>query len=643
MRTPRYLFLSFFLIVLSLLIFGCDSEDDKENSAPVIQSIVISPNPVLPGETAGLTVTAVDPDADDPDIEFDSLRYDWSAQAGEFITSTDQAYVEWRAPTETGRFGFEILVSDGDAVTRDSAFIQVDDEVSSPLFQAILMTPRDSSFYTANMDIDFVGRIAGWENLYGSYLEVEWRSDVDGILDNTGPDTLGFVGFTGTLSEDTHEIILDVRVNEAYRSLDTVTVNVFQEDLIVLEPVHRNYLENSLTWEHNGDEELFVSYKVMRQEGTGGRLMEIAHIEDLNTTSFTDTSIVLGETYNYILYVEYDFGFTAHSYPQIITAGVYNFIPSAIRDMHYDNATEYLYVTAPALPDPPGAYAIDVTANNLDYFYWFNDSLPGEDYDILFRPWGFGVAEDERKLFVGSIGDSAVWSIDLDGHYFSRIIDLRGWGLEPMYLDYDDDNQVIYATANNRFPLRMERFGDIYNVTSISDSRLIYSNSMLIVDDETDELYISEIGGFPASLFKYDISTNPPILIYEDLHNTLGYNLWDVDLHPSGNSLFIACESPHHVQIINPNDFSITDMLDTGPGTGPTAVFIAPDGITCYTGSENLVQKWNLLTNTIEWTQTFRDPISRDGIRASEDGEILMVTTGYAFEDAARVFIIYLD
>jgi hypothetical protein len=630
----KILRITFLMLIIALLsIAGCSKKDEGTNEAPVIERISVSPDTVLTSETVDLVCFASDPDAGrEPDIDeivYDSLRYSWTATGGQFIEGTNASTAIWIAPTSTGRFGFEVYVSDGDIGVHDSTWVQVVDQVIIPELACRIIQPGDSLYFSTSETIHFEGRIVGYEEFTEFFTEITWESDVDGVLNTALPDSSGKISFSTELSQANHHITLTVVVDGVYTSNDQVFATVFEVEPIELYPIERGYLTNRFLWIHEADPEQFLGYRVVRSSSQLGTEV-IAFIEDPNITTYVDTSLVLGDFYSYQIFADYPFDISSESNVASIEAGVFTAVGSEVKDMHYDDRTQYLYVSLPAYNS---VYAIDVTANNVDYDYHFSDD------QSMFSPCGFAYNDEFNAIYVASPGDSSIWSIDLDYHYFDHLIDQRSRGIQPLYLDFDELRQTLYVTTNNSFPQKIIDPHGAYELTSIINSNAVVNNSFLIVDNERDHLYIGEIGNYPASLWKYDISVSPPSLLIEDTHNSIGYSLWDMALAPDASRMYLACEVPHYVQIVDPGTFGELGRIETGPS--PNVAQLTSDGRYLFTSDAFELQKWDTTTNTLVETWDFDARISRAGVRISEDQEILMVVTGEP--GLSKIFIIYVN
>ena len=107
------------LILSGLTLFGCGKDKGgtgSGNHPPVIERIVAVPATVPRSGFSQFSALA-------SDVDGDSLRYAWTAEAGTF-GGTNQVRVSWRAPATAGRYQVRVIVRDQDAA--DSAFANID-------------------------------------------------------------------------------------------------------------------------------------------------------------------------------------------------------------------------------------------------------------------------------------------------------------------------------------------------------------------------------------------------------------------------------------------------------------------------------------------------------------------------------------
>jgi hypothetical protein len=226
----------------------------------------------------------------------------------------------------------------------------------------------------------------------------------------------------------------------------------------------------------------------------------------------------------------------------------------------------------------------------------------------------------------------------------------------PLYLDHSTERQRLYVTTlgpslPSALPLIVYEDLSGWVVTSFSDEErlhLLADSSLLRVDDEADLLYLSEIGGFPASMLLYDISALDPAFLAEDEHQSLGYNLQDFAVVPDDSTILTASQSPYEVQLFHPDLGDSTFVADPrGPlatGPSPNAVTVNSEGTTAYTATGvNAVNIWSLAdASTPLAAIQLAEPVVRDGIEVSPDDNYLVIATYHAGEDRARLYIVYL-
>lgn len=604
--------------LLLALLAGCANEEPAgpSNSKPVIQRVTVQPDSVAPGENVTLTAIALDDD------EGDTLTYAWSSFDGAFSGETDQEQVVWTAPGRIGLFDVILTVSDGTDAVLDTIPIAVFNS-----FSVDITLPLNGAVYTPGDTIVFRGRLLGFEALDINNIDVEWRSDVDSVLNTDSPDTTGLVTFETTLSYDVHQVSLTAILNDTLMATDTVLVNNNQPEPVTLYDVERGYTFNRLTWTRFNDPTRFTAYHITRRL-QGSTIDEtIALVANDEDTVYVDSSVAIGSTYTYRILAENSFGITAASGSKSIATGVFKaYNDTYIGDMIFAGDSYYLYLS---LPDEDQVSVLDVTANNIDY-----------TIDVGDRPFGLAYDGDSNELYVANSADTTLYLIDLSTETISDTIALPR---SPLFLDINDFRSQIYiTTVGNSYPIlvRDDPFAGLI-ITDIEDSRLIIDSSLVVMDDDRDRLYLTEIGGYPASLYKYDTSTIPPTLLLEDEHNTLGYNLRDLEVMPNGSELLLACISPYRVQMIDPLDFSSTGSLNTG--AYPNAVEVGPDGLFAYTANgANTIQVWDLTDSSLLRTLRFANPVARGGIRVSPDGHYLIVATWNRLGNDSTISIIYL-
>ena len=103
--------LIFVLLMTGFMVYlACDSSTVARggNHPPVIDQILANPDTMLINALCSLEVVASDADGD-------SLRYQWSANAGTFISGAQDTAATWQAPALPGSYTITVAVSDDDS------------------------------------------------------------------------------------------------------------------------------------------------------------------------------------------------------------------------------------------------------------------------------------------------------------------------------------------------------------------------------------------------------------------------------------------------------------------------------------------------------------------------------------------------
>lgn len=616
-NSSKKLLFSFILFLLfTLAHFGCTPEDTGPgNTPPFIERIIATPDSVTPSDTVILTV-----DAEDEDL-LDQLEYLWEAMEGTLIDPTNEATVTWVAPNRVGKFPLHVHVSDSLETVSDSILMKV-----YFLLDADILLPIHQNTTHPEDTIQFRARVQGYGDSEIRSFRVLWESDVDGPLDSTAVDSNGYTEFRKRLSYDIHRIKFTAVVNDSFAVSDSVILNNNIPDAVELFDAERGYNFNRLSWTRFNDPTRFAAYNVWRRVGEQGDEQLIARIESGEDTTFTDSMITVGEFHQYWIVAENSFNVGAQSNASNIMGGVFSqFGGTRIGDMTFANDSYYIYLT---LPDVDRLEAVDVTANNMDYTLYIGE-----------EPVGLAVDRENNRIFVAQAGDTSIAIIDLNSREW---VDTLHLDTQPLYLDYHEPFEKLYVTPqDNNYPFIVDMSVDPVVITEIEDSRLIFDSSLVKIDDIRNNMYLSEIGGFPASLYKYEIGDGQPELLVEDVHNTLGYNLNDFTLTPDAGSILLACESPYQIQIISPLDFSQIGSLNSGPY--PNGIAISPNGNVAFSShSGTNIFVWDFQTRTRIGEFRFADQIKRSSVKVSPDGDYLVVGSFNLGQYVSTISIIYL-
>lgn len=140
------------LLMAGLALTSCV----KKNTIPVVQSVMVSPSAVDPGQTAMVTVTAVD-------VDMDPLTYSYTVNGGAINGTT--ASVQWIAPSSPGAYSVTVTVSDGRGGTAQGNGALTVNQVST--FTGIsgnARFPVGTSGDLANSKVSLYTSQANWNN-----------------------------------------------------------------------------------------------------------------------------------------------------------------------------------------------------------------------------------------------------------------------------------------------------------------------------------------------------------------------------------------------------------------------------------------------------------------------------------------------
>ncbi|HLM44852.1 MAG TPA: kelch-like protein, partial [Myxococcaceae bacterium] len=96
----------FSLVINVLAAKGRASVTTSFNTWPVVSQVSVTKGQLLPGDSTGLDVTAVDPDGD-------SLTYTWNDTCGGSFSSTTAKSPTWKAPATSGTCTVSVAPKDG--------------------------------------------------------------------------------------------------------------------------------------------------------------------------------------------------------------------------------------------------------------------------------------------------------------------------------------------------------------------------------------------------------------------------------------------------------------------------------------------------------------------------------------------------
>jgi YVTN family beta-propeller protein len=153
-------------------------------------------------------------------------------------------------------------------------------------------------------------------------------------------------------------------------------------------------------------------------------------------------------------------------------------------------------------------------------------------------PAGLAVAPDGQTLYVALTGAYRIAVVDLTTKTVSTI------NIPAPPFDVEVGNGYLYATPNNQNISGIMQINlTTHAVTDFSGGVSIYTQGLLEISQDKNSLYFANKGLSPGTLAKYDISVNPPNLLYQNPHGSLGSNGQDLSLTADGQHIYYAVGS----------------------------------------------------------------------------------------------------
>jgi YVTN family beta-propeller protein len=268
------------------------------------------------------------------------------------------------------------------------------------------------------------------------------------------------------------------------------------------------------------------------------------------------------------------------------------FAGSALSDVRWVNGTEaeeLLCIMADPIRDR--IYYGNGDTNQVVIIDTNTETLIGS-IPVAGKPLMLDISKDGKKMAVAHWGLSI---IDLDTLQVTQL----SVDKEIVDVAFDHSGQ-LYATTSDYegYVLKINSATGNILLSFGTDPELqnpIYSSAMVETDKTGEFLYLGEGG---VSLYKFDIRGNTPIFLAEN-EGSLGSNLKQIAIHPSGEVIYLACGYPYEIQEIDAETMNRINGLPTG--AYPTAVALDRCGTVAYAcaNSQNYLFKFDLSTKVL--------------------------------------------
>jgi DNA-binding beta-propeller fold protein YncE len=230
----------------------------------------------------------------------------------------------------------------------------------------------------------------------------------------------------------------------------------------------------------------------------------------------------------------------------------------------------YNFHASGLLADPTRPYEYATTGSELEVIntntlaITATVALPGNSY-------GMAMSNDGSKLYIG--GSGGVYVMDAQSHALLST------------LNVGSVSQVATGLNNRLYVLESGAIAQIDATSGASTGPTmpvdVYSGGIQISPDQKT-LYYATYGLSPGSLYKMDVSTTTPSVVWGN-SDTVGYNGENLTLSHNGSMIAYACGAGYYSYSI-PNyrtsDMSLLGLFNTG--AYPNAIAYSPDDKLAY-------------------------------------------------------------
>jgi YVTN family beta-propeller protein len=209
--------------------------------------------------------------------------------------------------------------------------------------------------------------------------------------------------------------------------------------------------------------------------------------------------------------------------------------------------------------------------------------------------------------------------------------------------EYPQD--VVLGTQNRLFVLGTNNIFQIDATTGAStgpniEPTYVFSGALEISPDG-NSLYYCDYGLTPARMYKFDVSTPNPVLVWQTPFATVGSNGEDLSLSHDGTFISYATgsgQNNYKIAKFRTSDQATLGLFDTGPY--PTAIAFSPDDLVAYASVDTAHGTKIFDTNTFVSAGTISDPEVAVRLAVDSTGRYLFAGYGgyYSSFSGTRVF-----
>lgn len=482
---------SILILMLTIGLTGCKKEEDDEipvtpqGDGTIFVSVVYNGQPV-----SGAVVTT--------DPETSEATTDETGTA--LIESVgDGIYQIFATQENIGSGSAAVAVDPGDV--SDATVHLIAGVFSGPMVNIVWVSPQ-----TAGVG-DTVSVTAMVHDLVDEDEDIlfEWSTNVDGVISNQGVDESGNANLEYVFETLGQRVLTVTATNsEGESNSDHVPINIVDvPDPVVLEITAGQNFVPQLSWSPTNANN-FSAYRVYRQSDAGSS--SIQYINNINTTSYTDTEVELDTEYTYKVGIQLTNGFEVMS--NEVTwqfEGDYIEVETGLDMMLHD-------------PNNPMIYGLDTDNNSLVFI---NTEL-GEvvtSFYVGSTPSDMDFSLDNQLLYIANSGSTEITVVDLASQSvqssFYVDTEIGTWDDNPSTLAVMANGLLAFSGGDGFNNIKLVDITSGENVFTTSNSIL---NPYISANSDGTKLFVAEASGSSSEVFRYDL-VNDELVEVQDSEN----------------------------------------------------------------------------------------------------------------------------
>ena len=354
-------------------------------------------------------------------------------------------------------------------------------------------------------------------------ISLEWSSSIDGLLSTQSADSDGMSSlFVDDLSQGDHIIRIKATDSDGFIGGDILNINVSDFPNSVFLNALQGLLSGiQLDWT-TSDEPSFSNYKIYRSLNNSSNFNLVEIINEVNTTTFIDSDVSIGENYFYQIGVNFSNADERLSnVQQKIFQGVSIYLGTQVQKMIVD-------------PNRPFIYAVDRFNNSL-LFIDTDQGMLTKTIAVDSNPSDLDISLDGEKLYIANFGSTQIDVVDLNTQEidFSFMVDpdVDFWGGNPYRITLLTDNRLAYTSE--------DQWNSIKIVDATTGVHIVVSDNIyqanLFTDLAGSVLYVGESGNTGSKVTKYDVSANT----FNEVEQSTSGSAWDRNCFITKNGEFI--------------------------------------------------------------------------------------------------------